>query len=104
MEHDYSLVIPPHFDVNNYAYWKVWMKAFLKSIDERVWNSVEYEWEKLTTPVSEWQTSQKEAAAFSSKAMNAIFNAVSMDLRKSLMLRLLILLGISSRLCMKVQR
>ena len=55
------------------------MKAFLKSIDERVWNSVEYGWEKPTTPVNEWQTSQKEAAAFNRKAMNAIFNAVSME-------------------------
>ena len=55
------------------------MKAFLKSINERVWNSVEYGWEKPTTPVSEWQTSKKEAAAFNSKAMNAIFNAVSME-------------------------
>ena len=79
MEHGHSLVVPPHFDGNNYAYWKVRMKAFLKSIDERVWNSVEYGWEKPTTPVSEWQTSQKEAAAFNSKVMNAIFNAVSME-------------------------
>ena len=55
------------------------MKAFLKSINERVWNSVEYGWEKPTTPVGEWQTSQKEAAAFNSKVMNAIFNAVSME-------------------------
>ena len=55
------------------------MKAFLKSIDERVWNFVEYGWEKPTTPVSEWQTSQKEAATFNSKAMNAIFNVVSME-------------------------
>ena len=55
------------------------MKAFLKSIDERVWNSVEYEWEKPTTPISEWQTSSKEAAAFNSKAMNAILNVVSME-------------------------
>ena len=54
------------------------MKTFMKSIDERVWNSVEYGSEKPTTPVSEWQTSQKEAAAFNSKIMNAIFNAVSM--------------------------
>ena len=54
------------------------MKAFLKSIDERVWNSVEYGWEKPTTPVSEWQISQKEATAFNSKAMNAIFKIVSM--------------------------
>ena len=79
MEHRHSLVIPPHFDGNNYAYWKVKMKEFLKSIDESVWNSVEYGWEKPTTPVSEWQTSQNEAAAFNNKAMNAIFNAVSME-------------------------
>ena len=55
------------------------MKAFLKSINERVWNSIEYEWEKPTTPISEWQASQKEATAFNSKAMNAIFNVVSME-------------------------
>ena len=55
------------------------MKAFLKSIDERVWNSIEYEWEKPTTPVNKWQTSQKEAAAFNSKAMNTIFNTVSIE-------------------------
>ena len=79
MEHGHSLVIPPHFDGNNYAYWKVKMKAFLKSIDERVWNSVEYGWEKSTTPVNEWQTSQKEAATFNSKVMNAIFNVISME-------------------------
>ena len=78
MEHGHSLVIPPHFDGNNYVYWKVRMKAFLKSIDKKVWNSVEYGWEKPTTP-SEWQTSQKEATAFNSKTMNAIFNNVSME-------------------------
>ena len=55
------------------------MKASLKSIDERVQNSIEYGWEKPTTPMSKWQTSQKEAAKFNSKAMNAIFNAVSME-------------------------
>ena len=84
MEHGHSLVIPPHFDVNNYAYWKVRMKAFLKSIDERVWNSVEYEREKPTTPVSEWKTSQKEVVTFNRKAMNAIFNAISMEEFKKL--------------------
>ena len=79
MEHEHSLVIPLHFDGNNYAYWKVRIKAFLKSIDKRVWNSVEYGQEKPTTPVNEWKTSQKEAAAFNSKAMNAIFNTISME-------------------------
>ena len=79
MEHGHSLVIPPHFDGNNYAYWKVRMKAFLESIDERVWNSVEYGFEKPTTLMSEWQTSQKAAAAFNGKVMNTIFYAVSME-------------------------
>ena len=55
------------------------MKAFLKFIDERVWNFIEYGWEKSTTPVSEWQTFEKEATAFNSKAMNAIYNVVSME-------------------------
>ena len=55
------------------------MKAFLKSIKKRVWNSIEYGWEKPTTLVSEWQISQKEAAAFNSKVMNAIFSAISME-------------------------
>ena len=79
MEHGHSLVIPPHFDGNNYAYWKVRMKAFLKLIVERVWNSVEYGWEKPTTAISEWVTAQKETINFNSKAMNAIFNAIYME-------------------------
>ena len=79
MEHSHSLVIPSYFDGNNYTYWKVRTKVFLKSIDDRVWNFIEYGWQKPTTPVSEWQTSQKEATAFNSKTMNAIFNIVSME-------------------------
>ena len=55
------------------------MKAFLKSIDEKVWLSVENSWERPTIAVSEWTTTQKEAANFNSKDMNAIFNAVSME-------------------------
>ena len=55
------------------------MKALLKSIDERVQNSVKYRWEKPTTLVSERSTSQKEAAAFNNKTINAIFNDVSME-------------------------
>ena len=55
------------------------MKAFLKSIDDRVWNFIEYGWEKLTTPVSKWSTFQKEVATFNSKVMNALFNAIAME-------------------------
>ena len=79
MEHSHNLVIPPHFDGNNYTYWKVRIKAFLKSPNERVWLSVENGWERPTTPINEWNTTQKEVASFNSKVMNAIFNAVSME-------------------------
>ena len=53
------------------------MKAFLKSIDESVWLSVENGWERPTTTIGEWTSAQKEAASFNSKAMNVIFNVVS---------------------------
>ena len=79
MEHGHSLVIPPHFDGNNYTYWKVRMKAFLKSLDERVWLLVENVWVKPKAHVDQWSTAQKEVASFNSKAMNAIFNAISIN-------------------------
>jgi len=46
-------VVPPHFDGNSYVYWKVRMKTFFKSLDERVWLSIENGWERPTTTVSE---------------------------------------------------
>ena len=55
------------------------MKSFLKSIDEKVWLSVENGWERPTTAIGEWTTAQKEVASFNNKAMNAIFNAISME-------------------------
>ena len=57
MEHGHSLVIPLHFNGNNYAYWKVMMKAFLKSIDEKVCLYVENGWERRTIAISEWSAS-----------------------------------------------
>ena len=79
MEHGHSLVIPSHFDGNKYAYWKIRMKAFSKFIDEKVWLFVENSWERPTIAIGEWTTGQKEVASFNSKAMNAIFNVVSME-------------------------
>ena len=54
------------------------MTVFLKSLDKRVWLSVENGWERLTTLVNEWKTAQKEAASFNA-TMNVIFNAISME-------------------------
>ena len=55
------------------------MKAFLKSIDERVWLYIENGWERPTTTIGEWTTTQKEVKSFNSTATNAIFNAISME-------------------------
>ena len=55
------------------------MKAFLKSLDEKVWDSIETSWTKPITPIAEWIDAQKEAASHNSKAMNAIFNAVYLE-------------------------
>ncbi|CAM9000044.1 unnamed protein product [Rhodiola kirilowii] len=77
----------PHLlEGNKYGYWRVRMKAFLKSQDESVWEAVEQGW---THPVAideegkvsllakdKWTEVQKKAEAANSKAMNAIFSGV----------------------------
>lgn len=35
---------PPLLDGTNYSYWKARMRAFLKSIDKKVWHCVIYGW------------------------------------------------------------
>ena len=55
------------------------MKAFLKSLDEKVQLSVETGWEKFATSLAQWTDAQKEATSYNSKAMNAIFNVVSLE-------------------------
>ena len=45
----------------------------------REYGSIENGWERPTTIVSKWNTTQKEAASFNNKAMNAIFNVVSKE-------------------------
>lgn len=53
------------------------MRAFLKSLDEKVWLSVENGLTKLATPVAQWSEEQIVVANYNSKTMNAIFNGVS---------------------------
>ena len=48
MDKGQSLIIPLLFDGTNYAYWKIRMRAFLQSLDEKVWQAVEIVWTKPT--------------------------------------------------------
>ena len=74
-----SLNVPPYFDGNNYAFWKVRMKAFLCSIDDTVWDAEEVGWTRPEATKSTWDKAALRAANVNSKALNAIFCGVSPD-------------------------
>ena len=77
MDRGQSLIIPPLFDGTNYAYWKVRMRAFLQSLDEKVWQVVKIGWTKLKEVLADWDDAKIKAANFNSKALNALFNVVT---------------------------
>ena len=77
MDRGQSLLIPPLFDGTNYAYWKVRMRAFLQSLDEKVWQVMEIGWTKPKEAPVDWDDAHIKAANFNSRALNALFNAVT---------------------------
>ena len=77
MHRKQSLIIPPLFDSINYAYWKVCMRAFLQSLDEKVWQVVEIGWTKPKEALANWDDAKIKATNFNSRALNALFSAVT---------------------------
>ena len=77
MDRGQSLIIPPLFNGTNYAYWKVRMRAFLQSLDEKVWQAVEIGWTKPKEASTDWDEAKIKAANFNSRELNALFNAVT---------------------------
>ena len=77
MDRGQSLIIPPLFDGTNYAYWKVPMRAFLQSLDEKVWQAVELGWTKPKEAPTDWNDANIKAENFNSRALNALFSAVT---------------------------
>ena len=77
MDRGQSLITPPLFDGTNYAYWKVRMWAFLQSLDENVWQAVEIGWTKPKEAPANWDEANILVANFNSKALNALFSAVT---------------------------
>ena len=77
MDRGQSLIIPPLFDDTNYAYWKVCIRAFLQSLDEKVWQAVEIGWTKPKEAPADWDKAKIKAANFNNKALNALFSAVT---------------------------
>ena len=52
------------------------MRAFLQSLD-KVWQAVEIGWNKPKEAPADWDEAKIKAANFNSRALNALFNAVT---------------------------
>ena len=53
------------------------MRAFLQSLDEKVWQAVKIGWTKPTKVSANWDDTKIKAANFNSKALNVLFSAVT---------------------------
>ena len=53
------------------------MKAFLQSLDGKVWQVVEIGWTKPKKAPADWDDAKIKAANFNSRALNALFSAVT---------------------------
>ena len=77
MDREQSLIITLLFYGANYAYWKVHKRAFLQSLDEKVWQAVEIGWTKPTEASADWDDAKIKVANFNSRALNTLFSAVT---------------------------
>ena len=55
------------------------MRAFLRSLDEKVWQAIEIGWTKPKEVPADWDDAKIKAVSFNSRAMNALFSAVTND-------------------------
>ena len=53
------------------------MRAFLQSLDEKVWLAVEVGWTKPDNPPASWDDTKIKAANFNNRALNALFSATT---------------------------
>ena len=52
------------------------MRAFLQSLDEKVWQAMEIGWTKLKEALTDWNDAKIKAVNFNSRALNALFSVV----------------------------
>ena len=53
------------------------MRAFFQSLDEKVWQVVEIGWTKPKEAPADWDDAKIKAANFNSRALNALFSAIT---------------------------
>ena len=79
MDRSQSLNVSLFFNGNNYTFWKVRMREFLRSIDNTVWDAVEASWTGPEAAKSTWDKATLAVVNANSKALNAIFCGISPD-------------------------
>ena len=70
-------MISPLFYGTNYVYWKLYMRAFLHFLDEKMRQAVEIGQTKPTEVLPDWDDAKIKVANFNSKALNALFSVVT---------------------------
>ena len=53
------------------------MRAFLQSLDEKVWQAVEIGWTKPKEAPADWDEAKIKVVNFNSKTLNVLFSAVT---------------------------
>ena len=53
------------------------MRAFLQSLNEKVWQAVEIGWTKPKEARANWDEAKIKAENFNSRALNALFSAMT---------------------------
>ena len=53
------------------------MRAFLQSLDEKVWQAMEISWTKLKEVLADWDDAKIKTANFNNRVLNAVFSAVT---------------------------
>ena len=53
------------------------MRAFLQSLDEKVWQAVKKGWTKPKEALADWDEAKIKAENFNGRALNALFSAVT---------------------------
>ena len=53
------------------------MRAFLKSLDEKLWLAIEVGWKKPEEPLASWDDAKIKVVNFNSKALNALFSTMT---------------------------
>ena len=53
------------------------MRAFLQSLDEKVWQAIEIGWTKPKEAPADWDNAKIKATKFNNRALNALFSVVT---------------------------